>query len=71
MKDRMPLSEVVLPDAVSPHTKTDMPFVRQSHRYAATLVDIVPHLQICVIDVGVSLNLRIVNDEPRWLTSSL
>ena len=70
MKVRHPLRVVVFPDAVSPETMMDIPFSMQSHRYAAISGDSVPNWTRATNVRGVSVNLRMVKEDPCLEMSS-
>ena len=70
MNGRIAFSVVVLPDAVSPLTRTDIPYSKQIQMYAACWALIVPHLISWTTEIVSSANFLIVNDGPSIDTSS-
>jgi hypothetical protein len=70
MNENIEFSVVVFPDAVSPTTKTVCSFSIQSHRYAASSGESVPHFVIWRMDSGTSSPCRMVREGPLMETSS-
>ena len=69
MKSESALSVVVLPLAVPPHMIALAPFSTAIHQYAIISADIVSNVRRSVGVNGSLRNLRMVNVEPRVVTS--
>ncbi|OGS50778.1 MAG: hypothetical protein A3K65_00315 [Euryarchaeota archaeon RBG_16_68_12] len=68
MNSRIAFRVVVFPLAVPPQISMDCPFSIASHRYAIISGDIVLNRTRSSGVKGFSRNLRIVNDDPRFVT---